>query len=280
MIGKYLFTSTVSVYGGLGHAKQCPTARTGPMPPHLLSAIDMDLCCPMQEEDLDLLNVEDTYDPDLEVYAQGKRQCEKYLLKQPDFNHVSIRVPPVLGPEDPTRRIWYYIQRVLDGKEMILPDGGQNIFRNMFSVDVANALIAAIDSEQTRPGAYNICQGEIMTLKQLIEDIAEAVGKEPNLVSIPSEILETQTDLPYESWRFDPFSRPGKYVMSIEKARRDFNMQWTPQREWVKTTVEWYQTEYSGQDSVHYEQREKEAKIAGQYRKAFEGFMESLGGTF
>jgi len=42
----------------------------------------------------------------------------------------------------------------------------------------------------------------------------------------------------------------------------------------------WYQAEYKDQDSVHYEQREKEVKIAGQYRKAFEGFMESLSRTF
>jgi nucleoside-diphosphate-sugar epimerase len=273
-VGKYLLTSTISIYGAGGHARQLRTARTAHLPARLFEYVDLERCCPIREEDLDLATVEYTYDPDLHPYAEGKRHCEKVLWETQDFHSVALRLPPVLGPEDPSLRLWYHIQRVRDGREIILPDGGRNLFRNMYSADVAQAFIDALDSDRTTPGPYNIAQGEIMTLRRLIDDIARAVGGEPNTVSIPREVLETKTSLPYEDWLFEPFSRPPACIMAIDKARRDFGMRWTPQEEWVRTSVEWYASDaFDGQDSRFYDHRDEEVTIARAYRDAWAEFV-------
>lgn len=276
-IGKYLFTSTISVYGASGHALQRRTRQTAHLPGRLFEYIDLERCCPIREEDLDLSTVEYTYFPDLHPYAEGKRHGEKVLWETRDFPYVTLRLPPVLGPEDPSLRLWYYLQRVLDGQEIILPDGGCNLFRNMYSADVAQAFLDALDSDRTVPGPYNIAQGEIMTLRRFILSLARAAGREPHLVSIPLEILETKTSLPYADWLFDPFSQPPFYLMAIDKAQRDFGMTWTPQDEWIPTTVEWYTSEaFDRRDSRFYEQRPQEVSVARAYRQAWTEFCRGL----
>ncbi len=271
-VGKYVFTSTVSVYGGGGHNGEHRTVRNRHLPVGLFQAIDLDRCVPIREDDLDLSAIGWDYPEGLHTYAIGKRHGEKALSETKDFNYVALRVPPVLGPEDPTLRIYWYIQRVLDGGEIILPDGGYNLFRNMYSEDVADALIAAGDSSRTKPGPYNIGQAEIMTQRRLIHEVAEAAGRQPNAVSIPRETVESNSDFPWESLVYDPFSRPQNYLMDIEKARRDFNMTSTPQVEWLRKTIKWYQREYRDKDSEYYDHRQAEVAFAKRYRNRHREF--------
>ena len=279
-VGKYLFTSTISVYGGSGHALQRRTRQTAHLPAWQFEYVDLERCCPIREEDLDLSTVDYTYSPDLHPYAQGKRHGERVLWETRDFPYVTLRLPPVLGPEDPSLRLWYYLQRLLDGQEIILPEGGFNLFRNMYSADVAQAFLDALDSDRTTPGPYNIAQGEIMTLRRFIGTLAQAAGREPLLVPIPLEILEAHSSLPYANWLFDPFSQPPSYVMAIDKARRDFGMTWTPQEEWMRATVEWYTSPaFERRDSPFYELRSQEVALARAYRQAWRKFCDRLART-
>ncbi|MBI3920570.1 MAG: NAD-dependent epimerase/dehydratase family protein [Armatimonadetes bacterium] len=267
--GKYVFTSTVSVYGGGGHNAQHRTVRNRHQPAELFQAVDLDKCVPIREEDLDLCAIGWDYPEGLHPYAVGKRHGEKVLGETKDFSYVSLRVPPVLGPDDPTLRIYWYIQRVLDGGEILLPDGGHNVFRNMYSHDVADAMIAAGESDRTRPGPYNLGQAEIMTQRRLVLETAQAAGREVNVVSIPRDLVESQTEFPYESLVYDSFSRPQSYLMDIEKARAHFGMTSTPQLDWLRTTVAWYQDEYRGEDSEFYEHRNQEMEFARDFRRRF-----------
>ena len=269
-IGKYVFTSTVSVYGGPGHAAQSRTSATAGEPAHLFEAVPLDDCCPIREDDLDLSRFDYSYPDGIQEYAVGKRHCEKLLEESPDFPSVRIRVPPVMGPEDPTNRIWFYIQRIRDGGPIILPNGGWNVFRNMYSADVAKAVVAAVD-RGVAGNAYNIAQDEIMTLRRLIQAIGRAAGGKGQTVDIPTEILEG-AGFPYHDWGYDPFSRPPCYLMSIEKAKAHLGMTSTPQDDWLRTTVEWYRGTYAGGDSAHYNLREREVAFARDYATEFADF--------
>ena len=164
----------------------------------------------------------------IDLYAQGKRQIERYLSETPDFPSVVLRVPATLGPEDPSLRFWWYLQRIQDGREIIMRNGGSNVFRIGFRDDVAQAFIDAMDSPNTANQTYNICQDEILTMRRFLEVIAEQAGRPLNTVSIPGEAAEMFSDLPWNEVIFDHYSRPPVYVMSIAKARRDFSLRNTP----------------------------------------------------
>ena len=275
--GKYLVASTVSIYGAAGHINEWPTLATKDRPRHHDEYIDLNAHCPMREDDVDLSTVSWEYDPDISKYAQGKRQIERYLSETPDFPSVVMRVPSTLGPEDPSLRFWWYLQRILDGREIILRDGGSNIFRTGFRDDIAQAFIDAVDSPNTANQTYNICQDEILTMRRFLEVIAEQAGRPLNTVSIPGDAAEMFSDLPWSEVIFDHYSRPPALVMSIAKARRDFGLRNTPFADWARQTVEWYRDEYDGDDSPHYDRRDDEVALARRWRDQYGQFIESAG---
>lgn len=274
--GKCLVTSTVSVYGGIGHAKEWQTVSNKDRPRQLREYVDLSANCPLRETDLDLSTVSWNYDPGINEYAQAKRQIEKYLQESPDFPSVVLRVPVTVGPEERAGRFWWYMQRIQDGQEIILRDGGSNIFRLGFRDDIAQAFIDALDSPNTTNQTYNICQDEIVTLRRFVEIVAKHLGYEANVVSVSGDAAERLTDLPWTDWRFDPFSRPPQYIMSTEKAHRDFQLRNAPMNEWVRQTVQWHQERHDGTDSAFYSLRDKEIAFAVSWREQHNRLIESM----
>ena len=272
---KYLFTSTVSTYGGPGHALLWTEASRRDEPLWVDEFVDLQAHCPLREDDLDLGHLGWEYSTEIDEYAQGKRQIERYLHETLDFPWVVMRVPATMGPEDPSLRFWWYMQRVLDGREMLLRDGGSNIFRLGFRDDVAQAFIDAMDSPNTVRQTYNICQDEVATLLRFLRAMAKAAGRRLNVVSVPGDAAESLTDLPWHDWAFDPFSRPAAYVMSISKARRDFGLHNTPMVDWVRQTVDWYSENHDGADSAFYDRRDDEVEFARWWRDQHARLVES-----
>ena len=71
--------------------------------------------CPFPESALDHSRLSWDYPAGESEYGAGKRHCEKYLVEHPEFPSTMVRVPAVMGPADPTGRMWFFVQRALDG---------------------------------------------------------------------------------------------------------------------------------------------------------------------
>ena len=108
-------------------------------------------------------------------------------------------------------------------------------------------------------------------MKSFLQIIADAVGMPLNGVDIPGPILEQQSDLPWEDWFYDFFSRPLLYVPSILQAKTDFNMKTTPIKDWVKITVDWYKNN-DIPDSNGYEKRDYEINLCRKWQSAYTDF--------
>lgn len=265
--GKYLVASTVSIYGGPGHAHNRRLSGTGHMD-HTDQFVDLTAECPMTEDSVDSGTVPWTYDESEHEYAQGKRQIERYLTETTDFPWVVMRVPATMGPEDPSLRFWWYQQRIQDGRPIVLRDGGANVFRLGFRDDVARAFIDAMDSPNTAGNVYNICQGEIPTERHLLDVMARACDTGLNAVDVPGDACDRLSGLPWADWSYDPFSLPTPYVMSIAKARRDFDLHVTPLADWVSESVNWYRAN-PAEDSFHYGDRDKEVDFAESWKQDY-----------
>ena len=273
-VGKYLISSSASVYGGRGHALGWYPESDRTKPLRLREYVDLRAHCPVREEDLDLASIDWRYDPEIDPYAQGKRHIERYLHETPDFPSVVLRVPAVLGPEATSLRFWWYLQRIEDEREIVLRDGGSNIFRNGYRDDVAQAFVDAMASPTTANQIYNIAQAEIMTLRRFLQVIAEQAGRKLNAVPVPGDVADALGGLPWAKPYYDSFSHPPSYVMSIEKARRDFNLRSTPVEQWVGTTVEWYRTQFDGRNSYGYDRRDDEVEFARWWSREFGRFVQ------
>ncbi|MDA1188694.1 MAG: NAD-dependent epimerase/dehydratase family protein [Chloroflexi bacterium] len=275
-VGKYLVSSTASVYGGPGHAKPRRTLRKPPGPRSQDEFVDLAANAPLREECLDLTTVSWDFDPSRDKYAEGKRQIERLLSETPDFPWVVMRIPTVLGPAEAADRFWFYLQRIQDGREMILRDGGTSVFRPGFRDDVGGAFIDAIGSPRAVNEIYNVTGADIVTLRRFVQIIADKAGKPLNTVSVPGDIIERTTDLPYEDWWYDFMSQPPVYIPSIEKARLHFELKTTPIEDWVGETVAWY-TQNRQPDSKGYKQhRDTEVALCKRWRDGYGKFVQGF----
>jgi nucleoside-diphosphate-sugar epimerase len=238
-VGHYVVTSTCAIYR---------YAHTGS--PLLEDAVEFDWTPPRYEaEDRSW------------QYAKGKLEVERATMRR-EIPWTIIRPPIVLGPHDVTRRGFYYFYRLMDGKPIILRDGGVATFRLANSTDLARAYRLAAATERSHNRVYNICQPEMFTLRLLLETAAEALDRPLETVSIPGDVLD-RTGV-----SGGPYGGQVNFVPAIERARRELGYMTTPFKAWLTATARWYRDDYDGGPPDGYEGRDAEVSLADRFREA------------
>ena len=240
-VGRYVFTSSAAVY--YTGEQVMPVAEDD---------VDYAFEPPAGEEDSPLWR-----------YTLGKLNAERTLLDQDDLPFTIIRPPIVLGPEDHSLRGYFYFQRLLDGQPIILTNGGVQSFRLAYSRDLSRGYLRALASERAENAIYNLNQSEIIQLTDLIEASAEALGVEPDIVSIPQQTLQ---DVGFEYP--ETYAPVQNFVPSIEKAQSELSYTTTPFDDWIAETARWYRDHHRGEDSRGYDERDREVRFAQAYRDA------------
>ena len=238
--GRYIFTSTGAMY-----------FTTASYPPYDEDDADFGFTPPPEDADSPAW-----------VYTMGKLEAEREIMQRSDLAWTIIRPPIVVGPDDGTRRAWFYFQRLLDGKPLLLPDGGHQTFTHVYSEDLARGYLLALESDRADHRVYNMAQAEIVTLRDFITSAAAGLGIEPDLVPVPASALAG------DDWTYpDPYSRTNRFVLSNRRAEADLQYTTSPFDEWTAVTARWYRDEYKGPDSAGYDERDREVEIAGRFRR-------------
>ncbi len=104
---------------------------------------------------------------------------------RPDATH--FRYPFVYGPRQPMPREWPIVRRILDGRPfVILPDGGLTLTHYGYVENLAHAVLLAVDQPGRCEGRiYNCGDQEVLTLRQVVEVIAKALGSAIEVLSMP-----------------------------------------------------------------------------------------------
>ncbi len=103
----------------------------------------------------------------------------------PEATH--FRYPIVYGPRQLMPVEWCLVRRVLDQRpHLILPDGGLTLCHRGFARNVAHAILLAVDRpEASRGRAYNCGDEHVLTLRQIADAVAQALGHRWEIVSMP-----------------------------------------------------------------------------------------------
>lgn len=200
-------------------------------------------------------------------YAAGKRQAEKALWSIPErerpFPFTVLRPTVVQGPDDPSGRSWFWIQRLADGQEVLIPQTYPNtILRHAFADDVAQAFVKATANPNAFYHAYNLAGEEIHTLEEYVHSIAESLGRETKVVTVPLEEIQKKPGLA----GYNPPYAGDRLILDISQAKKDLDYQPTPFPLWLKQTVDWFVGSYRGPESEGYPQRAQEVAAARQLR--------------
>jgi nucleoside-diphosphate-sugar epimerase len=229
---------------------------------------------PYREEDFErgrpLEERRDTYPYD---YGIQRREGELVLQEAyaaNGFPFVSIRLPAVLGPRDYSLRAWSYWRRTIEDGRLILPDGGIEMHRSVYSGDVVSALLAIVDRGGELAGrAYNLAGREIVSLRQFVERSAEVLGVNVEIVGLPPSVLETAGIDPE---KLSPYTTWGDHLESIARAQHELEFQPTPMEDWLVPTIEWHLEHRRNADPPGWELRAKEAKLV----KRWNAFLREL----
>jgi nucleoside-diphosphate-sugar epimerase len=167
-------------------------------------------------------------------YAEGKRWCETALARATAFPWTVIRPPAVFGAADRSLRIAAYVQRVEDGGPVLVPQETSERQAGLAWVkDVGYACALACDLRKpTNHRAYNV-GFEGVSLRDLIQGIARAMGKPANIRPVPFH------DLPDGASPYGPDpKRPAGYA--IDRARRELGFEPSALEDALAETLAWY----------------------------------------
>src|SRR5688500_3729172 len=101
-----------------------------------------------------------------------------------------FRYPYVYGPLQLAPREWCIVRRILDGRpRIVLADDGLTLHHHGFTENLAHALLLAVEQPDKAGGKlFNIGDEEVLSVRQVVELIAGALGHKLEIVSMPYDL--------------------------------------------------------------------------------------------
>lgn len=117
-------------------------------------------------------------------YAEVKRQAECALAQHyPEQQYIAVRYPVVIGNNDYTNRLYFYIECIKNGTPMFIDDIDSRI---SFIHERDAGLFLSHIVEQEISGAVNGCSEDDISMREIITYIEERLDK--NAILVPNGI--------------------------------------------------------------------------------------------
>ena len=197
-------------------------------------------------------------------YGVDKRAAEDHLAwayAERSFSVTRLRIPMVNGERDYYRRIESYLWRILDGGPLVLPDGGTQICRHVYSGEVARAVAGLLGDSTTFGDVFNLSQDEQVTVAELVARLARLLGAEPELVAVPAERLVAEGIDPRE---ISPFSGRWMSRLDASRARRRLGFQHEPLERYLEKIVAAFLAHPPSDRPEGYRHRPAEIRLAAE----------------
>jgi 2'-hydroxyisoflavone reductase len=186
-VGQYVFVSTGSVYNFL-NMKPCGDEST-----------------PLEK--LEDETTEEWFGP---AYGGLKVLCENAVQKIYPKNHFIVRLGVVAGPFDPTDRVTYWVQRVAQGGEILVPGAPENPIQYVDARDLANFTMIGIEKKLN--GIFNTI-GNSVSWKHFLDSCKEAAHSEATYTWINDfKFFQENLDMGGKTFGVIPMAVPPEYA--------------------------------------------------------------------
>lgn len=167
---RYLFVSSISVYGGEGYGEDAPVA-TAPEPlPQEMS---------------------------MESYGALKAMCEDVVRSGFGEKATIVRPGLIVGPHDPTDRFTYWPVRIARGGRVAAPGRRARAVQFIDVRDLASWMIRL--HENRKAGTFNATgPARRITMEELLDTCRAVSGSRARLEWIDEEFLEQQAVAPWK----------------------------------------------------------------------------------
>lgn len=131
-------------------------------------------------------------------YSQNKIACEERLMRanrEEGFPVTIVRPTLTYGPGQIPFSVgswahpWTVIERMKRGKRVIVAGDGASLWVVTWNEDFAKGLVGLLGNPAAIGEAFQITSDEVLTWDQIHLEAYAALGLEPNLIHIPSELI-------------------------------------------------------------------------------------------
>ncbi|MCP8967582.1 SDR family oxidoreductase [Ectobacillus ponti] len=197
----------------------------------------------------------DNAGPIYEHYGALKALCEHEAEKRMPGKVLTVRAGQIVGPEDYTDRLSYWLQRVHKGGRVLCPG---NPDRPVQIVDVRDLAAWILNmAEQRRAGTYNVTSpAEACTMGQLLQTCKEASASDAEFIWAQEAFLMQQEVAPWIDmplWLPETEILPGEtapwkgaFSMNVEQAVAA-GLSFRPLTETIRDTLAWQLRRPAGQ---------------------------------
>jgi len=180
-------------------------------------------------------------------YVQHKASTERALFalhRETGFPVTTLRPPFVYGPGQSLYREQFFWDRLLDGRPIILPDGGDDPVQWVYAPDVAEACARAIEVPEAAGEAFNVGHVEPTTQRSFVEALARAAEVEPILASVPRATIQAAGgQLIGDNLYYGEFLDLPPHIAVVDKLTRVLGVEPTPLDEALRASYAWYRTQ-------------------------------------
>jgi nucleoside-diphosphate-sugar epimerase len=193
-------------------------------------------------------------------YGINKIKCENVLWRNHNIRSFPVsmlRPTYISGPGDPAKRDYFWIERILDGKPLLVPGDGNFKFQEVFIEDAAEAFCKIIETNKSIGEAYNVAAEEVFTLNEYLEALMQLLDRNVERFYLDQEKFD-KLDISYSNeGDVFTFNTRRHAVFSLDKIKDHLNYKTTPFNDYMSTTINWFLKNYDGH-SCGYSRREEE----------------------
>jgi len=131
-------------------------------------------------------------------YSRNKIACEERLMQayrdekfpvtiiRPSHTYGPSQIPFIVGS---WQHPWTLIDRMKQGKPVIIPGDGTSLWVLTWNEDFAVGLIGLLGNQKAIGEAFQITSDEVLTWNQIYNEAYQALGVERSVVYIPSDFI-------------------------------------------------------------------------------------------
>ena len=155
-------------------------------------------------------------------YAEIKRQAECALWqKYPDRNWIAVRYPFVIGRDDYTRRLLFYVDHVIHSRPMHIDNADHQM--SFIRSDEAGKFLAFL-AEKDCCGAVNGASEGTVSVREILDFVEQKTGKKA--------IIEASGDPA-------PYNGESEYSINTDKAAA-LGFRFSRLRDWIYDLLDYY----------------------------------------
>jgi len=131
-------------------------------------------------------------------YSRNKIACENRLMqaqREEDFPVTIVRPSHTYGPTQIPFAVsswlqpWTVIDRMKRGQKVIVPGDGTSLWVLTWNADFARGLVGLLGNPKAIGEAFQITSDEVLSWDQIYLEAYQALGVEPNVIHIPSDLI-------------------------------------------------------------------------------------------